>query len=302
MITHQIAGIAFRTESDVLIPQLLGDPFARFRVEDGEPDVRYRIRQFDPDSLTLPPLDSKERERIVRSVGFPQRWLDNPLLRSPEIRASVRACLDRPELAHIGLRWNRAIIRNFARSELDFFYPPGERKSFAEPLILARYRNSLANFLPNFSAVMIHGSGMIRKGIAALFLAPDEGGKTSVVEHSTGEPILNDDHVILRQEGNVVTAHGTPFGPITSGPQQARLGGVFLLEKAPCFDLISVQASEVLQFLWDEHMHVWVVLPKSLRLRVFQILYEACHRAAVYRMRFPKDYVDWDAVDAAMVR
>ncbi len=233
VIIHQIAGITFRTESDVVVPHLLEHPFTRFRVGDGEPDVRYRIRQFDPEALTLPPLDGGERERILRSVIFPQHWLDSPLLRSPEIRASVRVCLERPDLAHIGLRWNRALIRNYARNELDLFYPPGERESFAEPLILARFRNSLANFLPGFSAVMIHGAGVIRGGHAALFLAPDEGGKTTVARLSTGEPILNDDHVVLRQEGGVIMAHGTPFGPLTSGPQQARLGGIFYWRKRP---------------------------------------------------------------------
>lgn len=302
VITYRIAGITFRTESDVLIPHLQEDPFERFRGGDGEPDVHCRIRQFDPDSLTLPPLNSRERERIVRSMGFLQRWLDNPIFRFPEVRVVLQRCLDRPELVHIELAWNRAIIRNFARNEVDLFYPPDRRKDIADPLFVAGYRNLLATLLPNFSAVMIHGAGVVRNGIAAVFLAPDKGGKTTVVERSSGEPILNDDHIILRQKDNVVIAHGTPLGPITSGPQQARIGGFFLLEKASRFDLIPVQAWDILQFLWNAHMHMWYVLPKSLRVRAFEILADACYQAAVYRMRFPKDYVDWDAVDAAMVR
>jgi hypothetical protein len=300
--THKIAGIIFRTESDVPIPHLHEDPFGQFWVRDGEADVCCRFRQFDPDSLALPPLDSQERERIARSVIFPRHWLDKPTLRSPEVRVSLHKCLDRPELVHIGLRGEEAIIRDFARNELDFLYPPGKRKDFTEPIIVASYRNLLAAFLPNFSAVMIHGAGVIRDGVAAVFLASDGGGKTSVVRHSDRVHVLNDDHIILRQEGDVVTAHGTPFGPLTSGPQQARLGAFFLLEKALHFELTPIKPSEVLQFLWNERKLTWYVLPKSLRLRAFEILYDACRQAVVYRMRFPEDYVDWDAIDAAMVR
>jgi hypothetical protein len=301
LITHRIADITFRTESDVLIPHLLENHFERFRTDDGKPLVRQRIRQLNLDSLTLPPLDSRERERIVRCVGFPQRWLDSAVFRSPEVRAVLRRCLDRPELVHIELAWNRAVIRNFARNEFDLFYPPEKRQDLVDPLFVAGFRNMIDAFLPNFSAVMVHGAGVVRNSIAPVFLAPDEGGKTSLVRQSTGVSILNDDHVILRKSNSIVMVHGTPLGLITSGPHRARLGGFFLLEKASQFDLIPIKAWDVLQFLWNECAHKWHALPKSTRLQAFEILYGACRQAPTYRMRFPKDYVDWDAIDAAMV-
>ncbi|NIN95352.1 MAG: hypothetical protein GTO49_10315, partial [Anaerolineae bacterium] len=134
VVTHQIARITFRTESDVLLPHLEKDPFARFRVGDVEPDVRNRIRQLDLDSLTLPPLDGKERECISCSVGFQQRWLEHSVFRSPEVRARLRACLDRPEMLSIDINWNGMTIRDFARSEFDLFYPPEKKERFAGPL------------------------------------------------------------------------------------------------------------------------------------------------------------------------
>jgi hypothetical protein len=300
IITHRIAEITVRTESDVPVPYLLTEPFSYFRAGDGKPDVSLQISQFDPDHLTLPPLSNEERECIIHSVHFPQRWLDNPLLRSPAIRASVHACLARPELTHIGLRWNRAIVRDFLRNTLDFFYPPKEKSSFAGQMVLARFRNLLAGFLPNFTAVMIHGASVVHAGVAAVFLAPDEGGKTTISNLAADRCILNDDHIVLRQVSDSIVAHGTPFGPVTAGPHSARLGGFFLLEKGSRFDLTSVPASRILRFLWDEHMHVWTVLPKRLKLQAFDLLYNACHQAAAYRLRFPKDYVDWDAIGAAM--
>jgi hypothetical protein len=302
-ITHRIADITFCTESDVLIPHLLEQPFKWFQTDDAEPvDVHCRISQLDPSDQPLPPLEDQERQRIVRSVSFVLGLLERPILRSPKVRAVLQHCLDQPELVHLALRWNRAIIHDFAHNKLDYFYPPEIREDFANPVALARYRNLFAPFLPGFSAVMVHSAGVVCNGLAALFVAPDEGGKTSVVAHAAKVSILNDDHHILRQTGNIIMAHSTPFGTVTSGPQQAKLGGLFLLEKAPRFDLIPLSTQDALQFLWDEHSHVWRFLPKGLRVRAFEVLYTACRQAAIYRMRFPKDYVDWDAIGAAMVR
>jgi len=41
-------------------------------------------------------------------------------------------------------------------------------------------------------------------------------------------------------------------------------------------------------------------MPKKLRVTAFDLLREACRSAPTYRMRFPQDYIDWDAVDRAM--
>jgi len=300
VLTHQIAGINFRTESDVLIPHLQESPFKRFRVGDVKPDVCHRIRRLDLHNLTLPRPDSKERERLSCCVGFQQRWLENPILRSPQVRARLHACLERPDKINFEIAARGVFIRDFASNELDIFYDPELKEYFAGPLVVAGFRNLLANFLPNFSAVMIHSAGVIRNGAVALFLAPDEGGKTTVVKHSNGAPVLNDDQIILRQENNVVISHGTPLGPITSGRQRTKIGGFFLLQKGSHFDLISIKPRDALQFLWNEHLHHWLFLPKSLKIKAFEILGNVCHQAPVYRMRFPKDYVDWDAIDAAM--
>jgi hypothetical protein len=301
LVTHQIAGVTFRTESDTPIPHLLALPFIRFQVDQKLPDVRYRTKQLDSSAMSLGPLSDDECESMVRMVGFPKQWLDKPFLRSPEIRARLRTLLDQPEMAHIDLRWNRVIIRDYVSNQLDLFYSPDKRADFSEPIFIAAYRNLLASFLLNFSAVALHSSGAIRNGTAAVFLAQDEGGKTSVVEQLSEETILNDDHVVLRLDGGIVTVHGSPFGPLTCGPRQVSLGGFFWLEKASKFELIPIHPWDVLQFLWNEHMHQWLVLPKVLRVRAYEILATACRQAVTYRMRFPKDYVDWYAIDKAMV-
>lgn len=303
LFIHRIAGITIRTETDVEIPHLRDDPFALFSISNGKPDIHQRIYQFNPNNLTSPPLDDRERTLILSSMDFVPRWLDNPILRSPQIYEILQRCLASPESMQIEMAWNRMIIRNYADNEIDLIYHPERREDIASPLFVAGYRNMVATFLPNFSAVMIHAAGVIHNGNAVVFLAPDEGGKTSVVEDLAIDPVLNDDHIILRQDkDSVIIAHATPLGKITSGPQFAKLGVFFLLEKAPRFDIIPIKPQYVLQYLWNEHLYFSYGFPKSLKVRAFEILASACHNAATYRVRLPKHFLTRDIFNTAMER
>ena len=95
-------------------------------------------------------------------------------------------------------------------------------------------------------------------------------------------------------------AHGTPWGKITGGPQSAKVGGLFLLEKAPRFELHPLKPVDAVEYFWKEHLFYRAFLPKNLRLNAFEVINIACHQAPVYLMRFPEDFVDWDAIDAVM--
>jgi len=298
--THRIADIIFRTESDVPIPHLQRPTFDQFRIGDVEPDVLHRIHYFELDSLTLPVLDREERERISRSVGLQRLLSQNPIFRSPVVRERVRVCLDHADQVYMRITGMGLVIYDFARNEFHYFFPSGVKEYFAGPLMVGAFQNLLSTFLSNFSAIMIHSAGVVRNGSAALFIASDEGGKTSLVRPLTGEPVLSDDNVVLRKEDGVFNVHGTPLGVITSGPLTARLGGFFLLEKASSFGLSPLKPRDAIQFLWNEHAHLWHILPKNLRLQAFEILYDACRQAPTYRLRLPKDHVDWDAIDATM--
>jgi hypothetical protein len=75
-----------------------------------------------------------------------------------------------------------------------------------------------------------------------------------------------------------------------------------MVDQAPYFELTPLEPPDVLQVLWTEHQNYVFLLPKHLKKQAFGVLSEVCYQVPVYRMRFPKDYVDWDAIDAAMVR
>lgn len=302
VLTHHIAGITIRTETDMPIPHLLASPFDQFHCSNVTPDVYYRICQITANSNSSLPLDDDVCERLKRTANFPSRWLAKSVLNAPEVRTRLQDCLKQPELVFVDFRWERAILRNFARNEVDFFYVSDQQTDFGDPLMQSRYRNVLAPLLPNLSALMLHSSGVVCRDKAVLFLAPDEGGKTTVVKLAEGKTILGDDQVIVRRQDNQIIAHGTPFGAVTNGPLQARLGGWFILEKASHFELIPVCPLDVLEYLWREHLLLWVVMPRPIKVHAFQLLADACHQAPCYRMRFPKDYVDWDAIDKAMAK
>ena len=297
---HRVGGITVRTESDVPIPHIQAPPFNRFEVKNRKPDVVQRIRQIAPTSPTLPPLDAFERQRLSQTVEFPERWFKNPIFLSPPVREAVRCGLDQPQLTQIELAWNRVFIRNYARNQFDLFYPAGKRKEFSDPVFNAGFRNMTSYALPNFSAVLIHAGGVIRRNRALVFLASDGGGKSTVVRQLVSGFVLNDDQLIFRRDGERIMAHSTPFGTNDSGPRKARLGAIFLLEKGSSFELIPLKARDIVQFIWNEHAAYWTILPKSLRLHIFEILIQSGRQAVVYRMRFPRDFIDWEMIDSRL--
>jgi len=299
-LLHRIADVTIRTESFAPLPHLEGERFERFRVKQRKPDVWQRVHELDASSPSLPPLDAKERRQLVQCVAFAERWLESPVFRDAGVRAAARRCLDAPELSHLELAWNRVMVRNFARNELDLFLPQGRQATLSDLTFVAGFRNMVGTFLPNFGAVMIHGAAAVRGRRAAVFVAPDGGGKTTVMRGVKGESVLSDDHIVLKDQGGVTMVHATPLGQLTGGPGAAPLGALFALEKADHFELKPVHAREVLQFICEEQAFKWHVLPMTVRKRTFELLHAACYAAPAYQVRFPIKGVDWDAIDEAL--
>jgi len=72
------------------------------------------------------------------------------------------------------------------------------------------------------------------------------------------------------------------------------------LEKASSFQIQPVSPSEVVQYLWAEHHNYTFFLPKHLKQWAFRFICDLCYRLPIYLMRFPRDHVDWNAIDDAM--
>jgi hypothetical protein len=277
----------------------LGDPAAVG--ETIAPGRCLRMHQVSPDPQRLPPLLAEERERFARQVYFwPPESLDHPVMRSRAVRARLHSDLDQAKEPMVSVHMEGLVLWTPGEPVLDFYYYSG----FDDPRlarVVGSYPRVFCAFLPDFDALPVHSSGVIRSAQAALFLAPDEGGKSTVLRHAVGAPWLNDDQVIVRRKGDNLIAYATPLGRRTSGPGQARLGGLFVLEKALHFELTPLKPAGLVKTLWNEHLFYTSSLPRHLKLQAFDLLYDMCHQVPIYRMRFPKDYVDWDAIDAALV-
>jgi hypothetical protein len=299
LANYLIAGIQFRMEMDTWIPWIAKSHFRSFVNDGAEPDVILRFACIYPNTLVQPPIDPQVFQRFSHSIGFNQETILSPLLHSEAVCSRLNSLMDHPEKVGLAISQSVAIIIDFDQHELDIFFGCTEDDDYSN----RRLGSALyAPLLVAFSAVMVHSAGLICGDRAALFMAPDEGGKTTVVNQAPTEgcSILSDDQVILRQMDGVLMAHGTPWGLVTDGPKYARLGALFLLEQAEHFELSPLKVIDALEYLWNEHQGYWVLLPKALRLQAFDFINSICHQIPTYRMCFPKDYVDWNAINKIM--
>ena len=295
---YQIAGISIRIESDNKRLYFDRSHFSQFRVGGNhQADISYLFNSIDADSLSLPPLSREEVARFSCYNSLLKDGWDTILLRSPLVRESLWARLDRPELIYLELRPSSIVLVDFASHEYAMFLTPEMGESLTGRIIGPMV---LAYFLPIFSAVIAHSSGIVRNQRTALFLGPDEVGKTTVVRSAPDGTILCDDQVIIRKGLNGYEAHGTPWGVFTGEKHHARVGGFFILEQAEWFELAPLKPAALFQYLWEDQQGINHLLPKQLRKLAFEILSEVCQLAPVYQMRFPRDHIDWNLIDAAM--
>ncbi len=307
VVTHRIGGIVFRTELNARLPRILEEPFELFGIEDTRPDIHQFISNINSDNSGLTQPTDEERQKFSKCDYFSSDWLKTPFFQSKAIRNRLYGLPDLRQQVKIWVDDHRMFIRDFSLNRIDIYYikkdkgyPPEHPATIPEYYVAANFQQILATFLPQFSAILLHCSGVIRGGRSALFVASDGGGKTTVLAQSNDAPVLNDDQIIIRKDGDIVIAHGTPLGVMTSGPCQAPVGALFMLEKASAFRLEPIPPSEVVQYLWAEHKNYTFFLPGHLKQRAFKTLCDLCYRVPVYLMQFSKDYVDWDAIDAAM--
>jgi hypothetical protein len=259
------------------------------------------MHHVTPDPRRAPPLLAKERAQFAQEVRFSgPNVLDQPLLRAPIVRARLHSALNESKEVLAIDRAGGLMIWTVGEDVMDFYYFL-DLEDPSEARVARNYQHFFFAFLLDYYALPIHSSGLIRGERAALFLAPDEGGKTTALQLAPDGHLLSDDQVIVKRERKGLIAHGTPFGQLTSGPGQAPLGGLFVLEKADRFELTPLKPAGLVKTLWDEHLPYTSILPRPLKHRAFDLFYDMCHRVPIYRMSFRRDDLDWAAIDAVMV-
>lgn len=330
LMKHTIAGINFLTDVGEKQANIRDHGLQKFLIEEAARiDVFHILHRIEEEDLILPALSEKEREQILQCnlqtrlgpgsfilpplVRKKERWeggsedsepiqdvLDLPLFRSPLVREHLKVCMEHPKQIRLTLHLFTIEIYDYKLHRIDVFYRSELQWILDSYPLENGFRRMFTSFLPSFSCVMLHSSGIIRNDRAYLFIAPDAGGKSTVLKNRKTGIVLSDDQNIIRKENGIYNVHSTPWGHLNSGPQMAQLGGMFLIEKAPNFNLVPIKSRELFEFLWEEHMHVWDVLPKRLRTISFDILADVCYHTPCYKMSFSKNHVDWDAIDVAL--
>ena len=297
---YKIGNVKIKISSDIILPVMKNPLYEKFLVPPVAATARYSFFELKRKSYTLCALSEQEKKALLQTLAFPERWLANPVFLSPAVREAVRHCLLEPELFHLSLSWNRLIIRNFAENEFHFFYHPENGSGMTDPTFNARFRNLLSLSLVNHSSFLLHGAGAMTQNGAALFLAPDGGGKTTLIKKFKTNEILGDDQVVVHKTKGNFYLCGTPFGSLTCGPVKSKLSGIFLIKKAKRFKILPANANDVLRFIWNESFFKTIVLPKTLRTRVFDLLYQLCRQIPGYNIHVPIGLLDFKAIDDAL--
>ncbi len=248
------------------------------------------------ENLTGPPLDP-DSDPLLAKAG--RRGTDSPLLRSMQVQACLNHARDHTDLLFVEIFPEALSILDFKNNRANFFYTAGSAPQVEKRLIGPAM---LAPFLPSFTACLLHASAIVRHGRTAVFLAPDEGGKTTAVRLSPSGTILCDDQLLLRRFPEGYRVSGTPWGLHVDAKVQPPLGGLFLLEKASRFALAPLAPYDLVPHIWEEIKNSISILPKPLKKKAFAIVCEIVAAVPAWRMSFPKEQIDWEKIDQAMKR
>jgi hypothetical protein len=289
-----IAGLTIGIYSALDLPLLSSERFLPFQTSSTKKDIEVHFHSIGGESLTGPPIDPESDPRLSNAG---RRGTDSPLLRSRQVQTRLNASRSHTDRLFVEILREAISILDFKSSRADFFIMPGSKPGFKDRLIGPAM---LAPFLPRFNACLLHASAVVRRGKTAVFLAPDEGGKTTAACLAPGGTILGDDQVPLRRHGNGFRAFGTPWGLHVDPKRQAPLAGLFLLDKASRFALARLTPRELVPHIWREVQDPLSILPRPLKKKAFTPVCAIAAAAPAWKLSFPRDHIDWEILDRAL--
>ncbi|MBN2400314.1 MAG: hypothetical protein JXI33_08250 [Candidatus Aminicenantes bacterium] len=292
-MTIAIGGLVIEIRSTKNLPFLPNKRFLPFQAHTGHSQITWEYH------LVKPALEDQKKNNPATSPGNRTRHA----LSASHQRCSspVDACLqharENNEWTAIEVNAGAVTVLDFKKNRADIFFGP----KFANELCAIGIGSAmLAPFLPNFEACLLHAAAVVRNGRAAVFLAPDEGGKTTAARLAPSGTILGDDQVLARLSADGFEISGTPWGLHVDSKLKAPLSGFFLLEKASDFSLTPLRTRELLPLLWTEAECHTAIMPRRLKKKAFALTYELAAAVPAWKMSFKKDDINWDEIDKKM--
>lgn len=238
----------------------------------------------------------KKQKSILETFSYPSIRFEVPcwsslILNIPSVRQYLNSCYDHGKQVTLEIRRETLVITDYLKHTMTIFYSKVffGRLRVEQPLLLP--------FLHDINALMIHCSCVNFGGKAAVFVAMDEGGKTTAASLCKNGKVLSDDQILFRkQDTGKWLAYGTPFTTFTPDPIPASPMAFFLLEKSDKFSLTKLSSRELLAHLWNEHSHSRILIPKMYHTKILDLYISLSSSAPVYLMKFPKDYIDQEAI------
>ncbi len=258
-----------------------------------------KLDKITPSTLTIPPAIIQNAKKKIQEKHAYRKY-DFPLLQSPKVQARIDECIKKSQQIQIILHQLTIEIHDFFGQRSDIFYNSCQQYVLNDEIIENGIRRLFSLYLPSFSSLMLHSSGINFSQHSALFLAPDEGGKTTIQQLCPKEILLSDDRNIIRKTEDTFLVFGTPWGSVLNANNSANLGALFWLEKSKEFSLTPLKPSEMFQYIWNEHFSLWKYLPKSEKTKIFHTLNDICHNKKSFKLSFPSNYVDWDAIEKVL--
>lgn len=295
MYQFSIAGVSFGVEQeDPGVVTGLGR-FQGFRSYDGDPDitVHYHSASVDRASDGVPQGLRKLLGRIPVVPGHVRPGgTECSLFAHEPFQRKLEDCQSRAEHVVLDITEHSAVIHDFMLRRADVFrVPESSSPESGGRVVLSPF--TFSSLLCDFQALLLHCACVSFDGRSAVFLATDEGGKTTAASLCRGGKVLSDDQVLFRRRNvGEWTAYGTPWTTFPPDPVSSVPGAFFLLRKGDEFSLEKLGHLQLLSFLWDEHTGSRLLVPRNRRTALLDLYRDLSASAPVYLMTFTREYMD----------
>ncbi|MFH1849542.1 MAG: hypothetical protein ABH879_05125 [archaeon] len=150
------------------------------------------------------------------------------------------------------------------------------------------------------NCVLIHGASVVRNEKGYVFFGPSGSGKTTVCELSKDDCVLNDDIVIIGQEGKEHYVYGNPFwgemGNISPNVnQKSRIRGMFRLIQSEENRIEQVSPGMGAVLLASSVSFCGKSREKYAK--ILDYLNDLAKSVPIHNMRFKKDASFWGCID-----